>query len=167
MLPTELDFTDYDLSKSIPVKLPNGDYKLTTLSAKDATSFQNERANAIKFGPDGSPSSFKNPADLGWKLLIRCMKDSDDKLVTRQFVDNLPSPVLTKLFQAALELNEMRDASGATDAIVKVFSKDDSPVNVEEVREWLQEQDPDDADVRNVWLIFKPSDNEELAAKNS
>jgi hypothetical protein len=169
MTPTELDFTLDDIVQEIPVKVPTDkgveDYKLVSLSGQDATKYQNARANCIRFDRDGNPVGFQNIADLAPMLVSLCLKRLDGSAVSKNVVGLFPHKVLQKLFTVAQEMNDLNQETRYSEALQKVFSLPDSPVNVEEVRQWLKTQNKEDKDIQSTYTLFKETDEE--LGKNS
>ncbi len=57
-------------------------------------------------------------------------------------------------------MNGLNEEVRYTEAMLKVFGAPDSPVDMEEVRDWLSSQDDSDKSVQLVTLLFKETDSE-------
>lgn len=172
MIPEKLDFTLESIEQEIPVSIPNKDgsishYKLMTLSAQDSTQYQNARAGSIKFDREGNPIGFNKIADLGPLLLSFCLKREDGGSVSKNVIGDFPAKVLQKLFTVAQEMNDLNQEVAHTEAMVKVFGRSGSPVDMTEVREWLESQDQNDKQVQTVTTLFRKTDSEYDVGKNS
>lgn len=170
MYPKELRFDLEDIQEEIPVTVPDSkggvtEYKLVSISGQDATTYQNARASSIKFDQQGRPVGFSKIADLAPLLVSLCLRREDGGKVSKSVVGSMPHKVQKKLFEVAQSMNQLNEEVRYTEAMVEVFGADDSPVNIEEVREWLSDQDEENTNVRLVSMLFKESDEE--LVKNS
>jgi len=165
----DLDFTKEEIVQELLVRIPmpSGveEFKLVSLTGQAATLYENARANCIRFDREGKPVGFQNIADVAPLLVSLCLKRLDGGSVSKSVIGTFPNKVLQKLFQTAQEMNELNKETRYSESLNKVFSQDDSPVDMEVVRNWLKAQDNEDKDVQAVYVLFKETDEE--MAKNS
>jgi hypothetical protein len=166
MIPNELDFSLEEICQKIPVVVPNEDgtsldeFELISMSGQDATTYQNAKASSIKFDSNGQPVGFNKIADLAPLLISLCLRRKGGGLVSKSTVGKFPYKVQQKLFEVAQEMNGLNEEVRYTEAMLKVFDAPDSPVDMEEVRDWLSSQDDSDKSVQLVTLLFKETDSE-------
>ena len=166
MIPTELDFSLDDISQKIPVIVPNDDgtaleeFELVSMSGQDATTYQNAKASSIKFDKNGQPVGFNKIADLAPLLISLCLRRKGGGLVSKNVVGKFPYKVQKRVFEVAQEMNGLNEEIRYTEAMLEVFGYSDSPIDMENVREWLLDQDQSDKSVQAVHLLFKETDSE-------
>lgn len=96
----------------IPVILETEDgtekeYTLREMLGKDRDSYLNKMGSKLKMDSKGRVVGIKNYDGHMAILLIRCLFDEEDKLVTIDDVQKFPTKTQSDLFKAAQELNAL------------------------------------------------------------
>ena len=111
----QTDF-EFDLAfESKRVKLTeNGKekyYTIREMNGEGRDTFLTKMGTRIKFDEKGKPIGMQNFEGHQADLLIRCMYDEDDKLVTKALVQSWPAKVQQKLFDVAEKLNALTEGA--------------------------------------------------------
>lgn len=135
---TDKEFDFDSLEVEFPFTYKGVEYQLRSASGSAAREFNNARINRISFN-NGKASGIKNLGDLPPLLVHLCSFDaSSGKQVPMGVVDTWPAKMVEKLYQKALDISGLRDeVSKVQYEVQEAFSRDDSPISLQNVREWV------------------------------
>lgn len=156
-----LDFSDLTVQEE-PVKYDGQEYKLVEADAEAAKVWRNARAASMKFDKDGN---FRGVGDVGENellLITLCLKTLDDKPVGLATIKKWPNRVTKAIFKQAHDMSSLREDSAEFASFTAALSRDDCPVNLDELREWAKTL-PDEDD---EYKLFKMWASMEETAKN-
>jgi hypothetical protein len=98
--------------KELPIEIGGEEYVLVELDGKDRDKYLNNVGARIRVGPDGKPAGVKNFEGLQASLVtpsIRKIVNGERKAVDIKTVQSWPSTMLSKLFDLAKDLSDLKD----------------------------------------------------------
>ena len=112
---SEIDTSPMKLSlklTEVPVTLERGDgtevkYVLRELSGKGRDRYLSRMSNRLKYNNAGKPVGMKSFDGLQASLLILCLYNEDDALVTEEELQVWPASAQDALFQKAQEISAL------------------------------------------------------------
>lgn len=97
---------------SIPVKLRQKDGGVIEWELREMIGTLRDRymklvGERFRYGPDGKPAGFKRYDGMELDMLQYCLFDDSGGLVKKERIQELPGRLITRLHEAASELNSM------------------------------------------------------------
>lgn len=155
-----MDFGDLE-EVTIPVHVKGEAYTLREASGRAAGKYRNACLECTTIGPDGKPTGFHNVADVEPLLVSLCLFDENGRNVPQARIEQWPSRVQKALFNKAKEISDLDEGiSAEREQFVKALSVDESPISLQDFREWINKLNPNLYGDLQRWAAPTP---EELA----
>lgn len=160
------DYSDFDFDNledvTIPVRYKGIEYELREATGQAVKLYNNARTSRIKFGSNGKVQSVTNIGDLEPYLVSLCLFHVEtNKPVDIRSIEKFPGRMVKRLHDKAKEISDIEEEDATRTQTLEAFQRDDSPITLEALREWVQTL-PDE--FKPVRELLKPTAEEK--AKN-
>jgi len=92
-----------------PVKIDGQSYTLVEMDGKDRDTYLTKLGERLRHGADGKATGIKNFDALHATLIALCLRSADGKAVPINTIQTWPARVVTALYDAAMEMNNLGD----------------------------------------------------------
>ncbi len=147
-----IDFGDLEVIE-IPVNVGSESYILKEASGKAACEYRNAMLACTTLGPEGRPTSLRNLANVEPLLVSLCLFSQDGKRVPQDKISAWPARVQKTLFNKIKEISELGEESPERIALEKALQLDDSPVSLDQFKEWIEALPEDNFAILKVWFM--------------
>lgn len=160
--PDELDFGDVTLPLRLPVRVNGKQYWLYEASGAAAVAYRNACVACTTLGPNGKPSAIRNIADVEPLLVSLCLKDQDERNVSKTTIMQWPQRVQKALYAKVKTISQLDEESAEKLALAAVLALPGAPITMGQLGEWVMKQ-PETKANKELQSWFKDMPSEELS----
>jgi len=158
----------------IPIKIDKEDYILQEASGGSANVYNNDLQRTSRLHQGSQSVTTTGIAEVNTRLLSYCLKKikrvegKPDELlpVPLEIIKKWPDRIQSTLIDKLKEISNVDDVvTEERDLLLKAFERDDAPIQLTVIRDWVEKLVEDDDNYEALWELVKPSGEEN--SKNS